>query len=145
MPHGYCSLGPVPPKSGTTPGPGRQRYCAVQASRKNSFTFGFDVASVALSFVPGGGIVRTVGVTVASVGLTTPSTVFSALQHHPTEAAITFTAGVLTNPPSVLLADQFSMTVAKALPFVGSVVSAGELVYDSFGAYTDYQNCMGHQ
>jgi uncharacterized membrane protein YebE (DUF533 family) len=108
-------------------------------------SLGLDVASLGLSLVPGGGIIRSVGTTVAGTVLTGTSSALSAANHQFGEAGVTFGTGVITAPPSVLVAAEVgATTVARALPVVGTIVSGLELGYDGWLAYKDYQACMAH-
>ncbi len=59
-----------------------------------------------------------------------------------TEGLVSWGSALL--PTATLVAEEVSKTAAKAIPVLGTAVNAGQLIYDGWQTYKDYQTCMGH-
>src|SRR5579885_637083 len=100
-----------------------EKFCTAQAFKKNMVSLGLDVASLGLSLVPTGGLVRTLATTVTGIVLTGTSSALSAVGHHTAEAGVAFANGVVTSYPFIAVAEEVGLkTVARALPVVGTIV-----------------------
>jgi hypothetical protein len=121
--------------------------CAGQALLSNAVSLALDGAGFAAGFLPGGGAV----VAIAQIGVGTASTINSAF------SASTATAtgqralgGALGSIASIQLAAlapaaQYAGVAAKAVPFLGALVSLGSGLNDAYQTYADYQSCLaGH-
>jgi hypothetical protein len=117
--------------------------CIGQAlSNGNGASLAFDVLGIGAGFLPGGGIVKSVGKVAVQTGLSLGSTAVSIAQHNNGEALISW--GSATLPTAAVAAADISETAASAIPVLGTVVSAGELVYDGWQTGKAYLNCRSH-
>jgi len=119
--------------------------CATAALKKNAVSLTLDGAGIAAGFLPGGGTVSIARNLVGwgtQTGLSLASSGVSFYTGNNTAGLVSWGRALL--PTATLLAEQGSMTVAKAIPVLGTVVNAGQLIYDGFQTYQDYQACLGH-
>jgi len=113
-------------------------HCLGAAGRKNAVALSLDVAGVGAGFLPGGDLV----VAGAQATISVASGVNSAVHGDGVGA----TLGVLGLPATFTSYAAKAISVGgKALPGVGTLVSAAGAVNDAYGTYQDYQSCMaGH-
>ena len=124
----------IAPDNGTI----KQQQCAGAALKKNAVTLNLDVAGVGAGFLPGGDLV----VAGAQMGVNAASTVNSAV-HGDTTGAMTSIFGFQVS--AMVPAAKLVGVGAKAIPGIGSAISAFGALNDSYGTYQDYQSCMaGH-
>ena len=113
-------------------------HCLGVAGQKNGTALGLDAAGIGAGFLPGGDLV--VAGAQGAVGLA--STVNSAAHQD--------MSGTLAGIGSFQLAAlepaaKYAGMGAKAVPFLGMVVSGYSTIHDAAVAYGDYQSCMvGH-
>jgi hypothetical protein len=125
----------------------KQVQCAQQAFGQNAVSLGFDAAGFAAGFLPGGDTV----VAVAQIGLGAASTANSAISANTTtpsgQRALGGAIGSIFGIQLSALAPaaQYAEVGAKAVPFLGALVSLAGGLNDAYQTYADYQACLaGH-
>jgi len=123
------------PNNGT---PRTPSQCAGQALKKNAVALSFDAAGIGAGFLPGGDLV------VASAQATV--SVASGINSAVNGDAVGGTLGVLGLPAAFAGASAKYFGVgAKAIPGIGTAISALGLLDDGYNTYQAYQSCMaGH-
>ena len=132
----YESIDPVEaPNNGT---PRTPSQCAGQALKKNAVALSLDTAGVGAGFLPGGDLV----VAGAQATISVASGVNSAVGGGAVESAL----GVLGLPAAYTgTAAKFFGVGAKAIPGIGTAISALGLLNDAYSTYQGYQACLaGH-
>lgn len=122
---GNCYKGPALPPS-----------CLSQALGKNAVSFGLDAAGVAAGFLPGGELV----VESAEIGLGAASTVNSAISGDLT-GSLTSIFGIQLS--ALGPAAKWAGVGARAVPVLGSIVSAAGVLNDISQTFQSYQSCTG--
>lgn len=125
----------IAPNNGT---PRTPSQCAGASLKKNAVSLSLDAAGIGAGFLPGGELV----VAGAQATVSVASGVNSAVGGDAFGSAV----GVLGLPAAYAgTAVKFFGVGAKAIPGIGSAISALGLLNDGYGAYQDYQACLaGH-
>ncbi len=120
-------------------------HCLGQALGKNGVALALDAAGVGAGFLPGGAAI----VAVAQIGVGAASTVNSAMSAgKPGEEGRLALGGAISSIFGMQLsalapiAKDFGVG-AKAVPGLGSILSAGGVLGDLWQTYRDYEACMG--
>jgi hypothetical protein len=116
----------------------KQIQCAQQALAKNGVALALDVAGVGAGFLPGGDLV----VEGAQIGVGAASTVNSAIGGD-LGGSLTSIFGIQLS--ALAPAAKWAGVGARAVPVLGSVVSAFGAANDAWQTYQSYQSCLaGH-
>lgn len=129
-----AAVGFLAPNNGPTQ---KQKQCAEQALKKNAVALSLDAAGVGAGFLPGGDLV----VAGAQMGIGVASTVNSAVGGDAPGAVTSIFGFQLA---AMAPAAKWAGVGAKAVPFLGAVVSAAGGLNDAWHTYQDYQSCMVH-
>jgi RHS repeat-associated protein len=132
--------------------PKDKKDCRAKALRKNGLALGLDVAGIGAGFLPGGDVV----VSIVQIGAGAASTVNGAMSagqpgqegRLATGGAISSAIGIPLSALAPLAKDAEMTTMApflKAIPGLGSALSALGLAGDAWQTYQDYEKCMVSQ
>jgi hypothetical protein len=129
---GYSGASSGPAAGSPTP---KQLGCLGDAIKKNGVALALDAAGVGAGFLPGGDLV----VAGVQMGIGAASTVNSAIGGD-APGAVTGIAGFQLS--AMVPAARWGFVGAKAVPFLGAVVSAAGGLNDLWSSCKDYQSCM---
>ena len=116
----------------------KQTQCAEQALKKNGVALGLDAAGIGAGFLPGGDRV----IASAQATVSVASGINNAVHGDPVGGAL----GVLGLPAAFSgAAAKFFGVGAKAIPGIGTAISAFGGLNDLYITYQDYESCMRGQ